>query len=169
MSDDTPKFDLSLMGSADPIVALVYNDAIRRAEIDGTNYYSLVDFASYFSDSTDDPRRYWFNVKRSMIKEGFEPSSEIRQIKLRAPDGKMRLTDCGDIVTIRRVIMSLPSEKAEPLRMWIAGRKETAYLNYDHQNVIEGKAWAADSVREETKDLEPAEPDSPWQELGYIP
>lgn len=169
MSDDTQQFDLSST-DIDPIVQLVYNNAIRRTTVNGTNYYSLVDFVGYFSDTKQSHRQYWNDVKQSMIvRYGFQASDQIRQLRLPAKDGKMRLTDCGDIVTIKRVVMSIPSAKAEPLRMWIAGRKEDAYLNYDHQNVIEGKAWAADVIRKDNQDLDPPDQLSAWEEMGYLP
>lgn len=151
----------------DAIVFLVHNSAIRYAVENGKRYYSLVDFVSFFSDTEDDPAKYWFNVKRSMINRyGFEVSSNIRKFKFPAPDGKMRATDCGDIVTIRRVIMSIPSIKAEPLRMWLAG-KDDALLQYREQNVLNGLEWAADTIQGEIGNEPSADSDSAWREIGY--
>lgn len=160
--------EIAAMQQSDPITALVYNGSIRRVEVEGKTYYSLVDFVGVFADSEQDARQYWNDIKKAMVKQdGFEVSENIRRFKLLAKDGKLRATDCGEIVTIRRVLMSIHSEKAEPLRMWIAGRKHDALLNYDHRNVIEGRAWAADTIHLEMSTLELPEPESAYAEMGY--
>jgi hypothetical protein len=151
----------------DAIVFLVHNDAIRKAIEGGKVFYSLVDFVGYFAESNQTPRQYWNDVKAAMVKRyGFQASENIRQFKLLAQDGKKRKTDCGDIITIRRVIMSIPSHRAEPLRMWLAGKSD-ALLAYREQNVLEGAEWAADTTHADMAELEPPEHTSAFEDMGY--
>ena len=66
-------------------------------------------------------RDYWYKMKKRMTdEEKSELSTICRQLKLKAPDGKMRLTDVADIQGIFRIIQSIPSPKAEPFKMWLA-------------------------------------------------
>lgn len=65
---------------------------------------------------TDRPRKYWNDLKTKLKKEGSEVSEKIGQLKLKAPDGKMRITDVADTEQIFRLIQSIPSPKAEPFK-----------------------------------------------------
>lgn len=71
---------------------------------------------------SSNPRRYWSDLKRKIKDEegGIELYEKIVQLKLKAPDGKMRETDATDLQGIFRIIQSVPSPKAEPLKMWLA-------------------------------------------------
>ncbi len=70
---------------------------------------------------TDRPRKYWGDLKSKLIKEGYsEVSEKIGQLKLEAPDGKLRETDCGNTETIFRIVQSIPSPNAEPFKRWLA-------------------------------------------------
>lgn len=69
---------------------------------------------------TDRPRKYWNDLKTKLKKEGSEVSEKIGQLKLKAPDGKMRITDVADTEQIFRLIQSIPSPKAEPFKLWLA-------------------------------------------------
>ena len=83
-------------------------------------YFSVVDVVGALTDSVN-ARDYWYKVKKRMTdEEKSELSTICRQLKLKAPDGKMRLTDVADIQGIFRVIQSIPSPKAEPFKMWLA-------------------------------------------------
>ncbi|MGO8950858.1 MAG: BRO family protein [Ktedonobacterales bacterium] len=95
--------------------------SIRRIEIDGVWYFSVIDVIALLTD-TQRPRKYWSDLKVSMSsKEGwFEVSAKIGQLKLTAPDGKERMTDAADTSTILRIIQSIPSPKAEPIKQWLA-------------------------------------------------
>lgn len=167
MPDDTSNFNLVLSSEIDPIVFLVHNPLIRKVIVGGKLYYSLIDFVGYFAESKQSPRQYWNDVKQSMVNRyGFEASENIRQLRLPAQDGKMRLTDTGDIITIRRVIMSIPSAKAEPLRMWMAGKND-ALLAYRENNVAHGSEWAADTIHKNNKDSDPPDHLSAFEEMGY--
>ena len=83
-------------------------------------YFSVVDVVGALADSVN-ARDYWYKMKKRMTdEEKSELSTICRQLKLKAPDGKMRLTDVADIQGIFRVIQSIPSPKAEPFKMWLA-------------------------------------------------
>lgn len=79
-----------------------------------------MDVIEVLTDS-DRPSVYWTAMKARVKNEGeFELSTICRQLKLEAPDGKMRETDCADTEGIFRIIQSIPSHKAEPFKRWLA-------------------------------------------------
>lgn len=84
-------------------------------------FFSVVDIIEVLTQSSN-PRRYWSDLKRKIKDEegGIELYEKIVQLKLKAPDGKMRETDATDLQGIFRIIQSVPSPKAEPLKMWLA-------------------------------------------------
>ena len=83
-------------------------------------YFSIVDVVGSLTESNN-PRDYWYRVKKRMSEEEKSELSTIcRQLKLKAPDGKMRLTDVADMQGVFRIIQSVPSPKAEPFKMWLA-------------------------------------------------
>ena len=83
-------------------------------------YFSIVDVVGSLTESNNS-RDYWYRVKKRMSEEEKSELSTIcRQLKLKAPDGKMRLTDVADMQGIFRIIQSVPSPKAEPFKMWLA-------------------------------------------------
>jgi len=80
----------------------------------------VVDVVEALTDSVN-ARDYWYKMKvRVKNEEGAELSTFCRQLKLRAPDGKMRETDCANTEGIFRIIQSIPSPKAEPFKRWLA-------------------------------------------------
>ena len=82
-------------------------------------YFSIIDVCEVLT-STDNPRRYWSDLKRKLLAEGSQVYEEIVQLKLRASDGKLRLTDVADTEQLFRIIQSIPSPKAEPFKVWMA-------------------------------------------------
>ncbi|WP_310742639.1 BRO family protein [Pasteurella multocida] len=84
-------------------------------------FFSIIDIVAALTESAN-PRRYWSDLKRKMqLEEGAnEVYEKIVQLKLKAPDGKMRETDVIDTQGIFRIIQSIPSPKAEPFKMWLA-------------------------------------------------
>ena len=82
-------------------------------------YISVVDVCGALTDSPN-PRNYWKVLKHRLIKEGNETVTNCNQLKLRAEDGKMRLTDVADTEQLFRIIQSIPSPKAEPFKQWMA-------------------------------------------------
>ncbi len=82
-------------------------------------YFSVVDVCEVLS-GTDNPRRYWSDLKRKLATEGSELYEKIVQLKMIAADGKKRLTDVADTEQLLRIIQSIPSPKAEPFKLWLA-------------------------------------------------
>lgn len=82
-------------------------------------YFSVVDVVEILTDS-ENPRRYLSDLKRKLKKEGSEVYDKIVQLKLKATDGKMRLTDVATTEQLFRIIQSIPSPKAEPFKQWMA-------------------------------------------------
>jgi hypothetical protein len=83
-------------------------------------YFSIVDVISVLT-GTENPRRYWSDLKRKLKNEGaVEVYEKIVQLKMTAPDGKKRLTDVADTEQLLRIIQSVPSPKAEPFKAWLA-------------------------------------------------
>lgn len=82
-------------------------------------YFSIVDAIAILTDSID-PAAYWRKLKQRLKQEGNETVTNCHGLKMRAADGKMRLTDVADIEQLFRLIQSVPSQKAEPFKLWIA-------------------------------------------------
>lgn len=83
-------------------------------------YFSIVDVIAILT-GTENPRRYWSDLKRKLKTEGaVEVYEKIVQLKMAAPDGKMRLTDVADTEQLFRIIQSIPSPKAEPFKIWLS-------------------------------------------------
>ena len=83
-------------------------------------FISVVDIVGVLADSSE-PRKYWNWLKNKLKKEeNFETSSITRQLKLKAQDGKYRMTDVVDIEGMFRIIESIPSKNAEPIKQWLA-------------------------------------------------
>lgn len=82
-------------------------------------YFSVVDVVSVLTDSVDG-RKYWNKLKQRLKEEGNETVTNCHQLKMKAADGKMRLTDVADTEQLLRIIQSIPSPKAEPFKLWLA-------------------------------------------------
>ena len=82
-------------------------------------YFSVVDVVAVLTES-DNPRNYWKVLKNRLKKEGNQTVTNCNQLKLRAEDGKMRLTDVATAEQMFRLIQSIPSRKAEPVKVWMA-------------------------------------------------
>ena len=82
--------------------------------------FSVIDIVQVLTGSSI-PKRYWSDLKKKLVSEGFtETYEKIVRLKMLAPDGKMRLTDCAHTETMFRIIQSIPSPKVEPLKRWLA-------------------------------------------------
>ena len=82
-------------------------------------FFSIIDIIEILTES-ERPRKYWSDLKRKLKTEGSEVSEKIGQLKMKSPDGKMRLTDVADTQQLLRLIQSIPSKKAEPFKQWLA-------------------------------------------------
>lgn len=82
-------------------------------------YFSVVDVVAALTNSQE-PRKYWSVLKNRLKKEGSEVTTKCSQLKMLAPDGKIRLRDAMVTADVFRLIESIPSPKAEPFKMWLA-------------------------------------------------
>lgn len=85
-------------------------------------YFSIVDVCAVLTDQpdTEHARNYWKVLKHRLVKEGNETVTTCNRLKMRAADGKMRLTDVADAEQLFRIVQSIPSPKAEPFKQWMA-------------------------------------------------
>ena len=85
-------------------------------------YFSIVDVCGVLTESKDalTARKYWNKLKQRLKEEGNETVTNCHQLKLKAADGKMRLTDVADTEQLFRLVQSIPSPKAEPFKRWMA-------------------------------------------------
>lgn len=122
---------------------------IRRTWHNEEWWFSIIDVVAVLSGSNR-PRKYWNDLKKKLAEEGYsEVSDKIGQLKMTAPDGKMRATDAANTETMFRIIQSIPSPNAEPFKRWLAR------VGYERIQEIENPELAAERARQY------------YQELGY--
>jgi len=120
------------------------NDNIRRVfdEESETWWFSVIDVVQALTDSAN-ARDYWFKMKqRVKLEEGAELSTICRQLKMTATDGKERLTDAVSAQDLLRIVQSIPSPKAEPIKLWLAK------VGYERMQEIADPARSLDRARE---------------------
>ena len=101
-------------------IAIFKGRNVRRVVYKDKWWFSVIDVVSVLTDSNI-PKRYWSDLKIKLKKEGFsEVYEKIVRLKLQAPDGKLRETDCANTETMFRIVQSIPSPKAEPFKRWLA-------------------------------------------------
>jgi hypothetical protein len=101
-------------------IAVFQKKEVRKTIHNNEWWFSVIDVVEALT-GTERPRKYWNDLKKKIGKEGYpELSENIGQLKIIAPDGKMRETDCANTETIFRIIQSIPSPKAEPFKRWLA-------------------------------------------------
>jgi len=101
-------------------IAVFKGKQIRKTIHSNEWWFSITDVIEALTGN-ERPRKYWNDLKKKLTKEGYsEVSEKIGQLKLQAPDGKLRLTDCANTETVFRIIQTIPSPKAEPFKRWLA-------------------------------------------------
>ena len=122
-------------------IAVFKGKQVRKTIYNNEWWFSIIDVIEVLTE-TDRSRKYWSDLKNKLIKEGFfEVSDKIGQLKLLAPDGKLRETDCTNTETLFRIIQSIPSPKAEPFKRWLAK------VGYERIQEIENPELAAKRMR----------------------
>jgi DNA-damage-inducible protein D len=113
-------------------------------------YFSIVDIVGILTEqpTVERARNYWKVLKSRLLKEGNETVTNCNRLKLEAEDGKLRLTDVGNVEDIFRLIQSIPSQKAEPFKQWLAK------VGYERLQEINDPSQSIDRAREN------------WQKLG---
>ena len=124
-------------------IAVFQETAIRRVWHAEEWWFSIIDVAGILSE-TATPKRYWSDLKRKLVQEAgsWQPYEEIVRLKLTAPDGKQRDTDCANTETLFRIVQSIPSPKAEPFKRWLA------QVGYQRVKEIENPELASARARE---------------------
>ena len=121
---------------------VVFQDKkIRRLLVDDEWFFSVVDVVAALTDSLD-PGAYWRKLKQRLTAEGSQVVTFCHGLKLQAPDGKMRITDCANVKGMFRIIQSIPSPKAEPFKQWLA------QVGYERVLEIENPELAQDRMKE---------------------
>ena len=124
-------------------LAVFQETAIRRTWHNEEWWFSIIDVIGILSDSAI-PKRYWSDLKRKLAQEtgSEQPYEKIVRLKLAAPDGKQRETDCANTETLFRLIQSIPSPKAEPFKRWLA------QVGYERVKEIENPELASARARD---------------------
>ncbi|MDO8573653.1 MAG: Bro-N domain-containing protein [Candidatus Daviesbacteria bacterium] len=121
-------------------IAIFRQKEIRRIIYKNEWWFSVVDVCEVLTDSVD-AGAYWRKLKQRLGEEGSEVVTFCHGLKLLAPDGKMRKTDCANTEGIFRIIQSIPSPKAEPFKRWLAK------IGYERVQEIENPELAAKRTR----------------------
>jgi len=121
-------------------IALFKGKAIRKTLYQKEWWFSVIDVVEALTDSPD-PGAYWRKLKQRLNEEGSEVVTFCHGLKLEAPDGKMRETDCANTENMFRIIQSVPSPKAEPLKRWLAK------VGYERVQEIENPELATKRTR----------------------
>jgi hypothetical protein len=128
------------------VIAVFERFKIRRIYDEKRNvwYFSVVDIIQTLLDQDDfqKARKYWNKLKERLKKEGSESVTNCHQLKLESSDGKKYKTDVADTETIFRIVQSVPSPKAEPVKLWLAK------VGYERLQDISDPARSLDRARE---------------------
>lgn len=121
-------------------IAVFKGKQIRKVIHNNEWWFSVVDVCGVLTDSVD-ANAYWRKLKQRLVEEGSEVVTNCHGLKLPAPDGKMRETDCANTENIFRIIQSIPSPKAEPFKRWLAK------VGFERVQEIENPELAAQRMR----------------------
>jgi DNA-damage-inducible protein D len=133
-------------------VALFQEKTVRRVWHEGRWFFSVIDVIAVLTESPR-PRKYWNALKTKLIFEGYvEVSQNMGQLKMEAPDGKMRLTDAADAAVLLRIIQSIPSPKAEPFKRWLAEVGAQRLEEIDNPELLAERQRALYEAKEYPKD-----------------
>ncbi|MCX6789850.1 MAG: Bro-N domain-containing protein [Candidatus Gribaldobacteria bacterium] len=121
-------------------IILFKGNKIRRTLYNNEWWFSVVDACEALTDSID-AGAYWRKLKQRLKEEGSEVVTICHGLKLQAPDGKMRETDCANTEGIFRIVQSIPSPKAEPFKRWLAK------VGYERMQEIEDPELATKRMR----------------------
>lgn len=123
-----------------------HGQSIRRVYDEDTEtwWFSVVDVVQVLTQQSDDltARKYWNQLKRRLDKEGSELVTNCHQLKMPAADGKHRLTDVATAETLLRLVQSVPSPKAEPIKLWLAK------VGYERMQEMADPALSLDRARQ---------------------
>jgi len=126
---------------------------IRRIYEEETEtwFFSVIDVVQILTEQANyqTARKYWNKLKERLKKEGNQPVTNCHRLKMTAEDGKARLTDVANAETLLRLVQSIPSPKAEPIKLWLAK------VGYERMQEMADLAISLGRARET------------WQKHGY--
>ncbi|MFA7425049.1 MAG: Bro-N domain-containing protein [Desulfosarcinaceae bacterium] len=129
-----------MRGNMENKLVVFKGNQIRRTIHIDEWWFSVVDVCGAITDSPD-AGAYWRKLKQRLKQESGEPVTFCHGLKLPAPDGKLRVTDCANTEGIFRIIQSIPSPKAEPFKRWLAK------VGYERVQEIENPELASKRTR----------------------
>ncbi len=137
-------------------------------------YFSIIDVMAVLTESKN-PQAYWRKLKQRLLAEGNETVTSCHGLKMKATDGKMRMSDVADTQQLLRLIQSIPSKKAEPFKRWLAKvgaerieETEDPELAFDRaMETYLAKGYSKEWINQRLKSIEVRkELTDEWQERG---
>jgi NAD-dependent DNA ligase len=126
--------------------AIFENYSIRRLYDEDAEiwWFSVIDIVQVLTQQPDyqTARKYWNKLKERLKKEGSQLVTDCHQLKMLADDGKQRMTDVAKAETLLRLVQSIPSPKAEPIKLWLAK------VGYERMQEMADPARSLDRARE---------------------
>jgi DNA-damage-inducible protein D len=126
-------------------MAIFENQKIRRIWDEKREkwYFSVIDIVAVLTEQADfkKAQSYWTTLKSRLKQEGNESVTKCDKLKMQSADGKFYFTDAADVETVLRVVQSIPSKKAEPIKLWLAK------IGYERIQEIESPELAAERAR----------------------
>jgi prophage antirepressor-like protein len=108
-------------------LAIFEQKDIRRVEHEGEVYFSIIDFIGVLTDSPS-PKTYWAKLKTTLKVERGQLFPNTERLKMKSEDGKQRLTECANTEGVLRILMTVPSPKAEPFKLWLSQASQKGFL-----------------------------------------
>ncbi len=134
-------------------LAIFEEHQIRRIYEEDTEawFFSVIDIVQILTDQPDYQlaRNYWKVLKSRLKKEGSQTVTKCNRLKMMAEDGRARFTDVANAETLLRLVQSIPSPKAEPIKLWLAK------VGYERMQEMTDPSKSLDRARET------------WQKHGY--
>ena len=132
------------MTDSDKALVVFQGKKIRRTWFNDEWWFSVVDVVGVLTEQEDfqTARKYWNKLSQRLKEEGSEVVTNCHQLKLLAEDNKLRETDCANIKSLFRIIQSIPSNKAEPFKQWLA------QVGYDRVQEIENPELAQKRMKD---------------------
>lgn len=144
-------------------IIIFNNEKIRRVWLEEKElwYFSVIDIIAILTGSSI-PKRYWSDLKSRLKDEGSEVYDKIVPLKIIAPDGKNRESDCANTESLLRLIQSIPSPKVEPFKLWLArvGYERIEEISDPELSINRGlstylkKGYSKDWVNQRLKSIE---------------
>src|SRR3989338_3004308 len=132
------------MTDSDKALVVFQGKKIRRTWFNDEWWFSVVYVVGVLTEQEDfqTARKYWNKLSQRLKEEGSEVVTNCHQLKLLAEDNKLRETDCANIKSLFRIIQSIPSNKAEPFKQWLA------QVGYDRVQEIENPELAQKRMKD---------------------